>query len=253
MRKLSSVILIAILVMASSALSRLLAQQDWASKPFEQWTKSDAEAVLNNSKWTSHQEIRLRFDRDIQAAAGSANIVSSPGVEVDPDLPVDFIFLLRLRSALPIRQALVRLRQLDAHQKMSQKDQLSFDAQTKGMLECPACAANYVVTLSSKSTNRPGADAVYAVFKGGRLADLQRYIYIANENGNRRQLVHFVPPKAPGDEAVFFFPRLDDKGAPLLTVANRTLLVNLSDKQATSMGTFKIDVVNLIVNDKVEF
>jgi hypothetical protein len=121
------------------------------------------------------------------------------------------------------------------------------------MLECPACAANYVITLSSKSANSPGADAVYATFKGGRLADLQRYIFIANEKGERRTLIHFAPPKVPGDEAIFFFPRLDDKGAPLLTVKNKDLLVNLMDKQVNSMTNFKIDVQKLITNGKVEF
>jgi len=246
-----SIVLLAVSLITSSAVASYVAQQEWAKKPFEQWTKSDAEAVLNDSQWTVRQEIRLRFDRDVQAAAGAANIASSAEVEVDRDLPVDFLFLVRLRSALPIRQALVRLRQLNP--RIDKKEQVAFDAQTKGLLECPACAANYVVTLSSKSTNRPGADAAYAVFKGGRLADLQRYVYIANEHGDRRQLVHFVPPKAPGDEAIFFFPRLDDKGAPLLAATNRTLLINLSDKQATSIGTFKIDVSKLIVNGKVEF
>ena len=32
-----------------------------------------------------------------------------------------------------------------------------------------------------------------------RLADLQRYVYIANERGERRPLVYFVPPRVPGD------------------------------------------------------
>ena len=83
------------------------------------------------------------------------------------------------------------------------------------------------------------------MFKGARLPDLQRYIYIANERGDRRQLVYFVPPKAPGDEATFFFPRLDEKGAPLLAVENRELLINLSDNQVNSVSNFRIDVSKL--------
>ena len=201
----------------------------------------------------------MQFEKEKQTAAGSYSGVSSASAansqtEVMSDLPVDFIFTLRLRSALPVRQALVRLKQLESDsKKLSKKDLETFDAQIKGLLECPACAGNYVVTLSSKSLNRPGADAVYATFKGGRLLDLQRFVFLANERGERRELVHFVAPKVPGDEAIFFFRRLDEKGAPLLTPKSKDLLINLSDKQVNSVSNFKIDVSKLVMDGKVEF
>ena len=243
----------------SIAASAAYAQSVWTGKPFTQWSRSDAETVLNDSPWSSHQEVRMQFDKEKQTAAGSYSGVSSASAansqtEVMSDLPVDFIFTLRLRSALPVRQALVRLKQLESDsKKLSKKDLETFDAQIKGLLECPACAGNYVVTLSSKSLNRPGADAVYATFKGGRLSDLQRFVFLANERGERRQLVHFVAPRVPGDDAIFFFPRLDAKGAPLLTPESKQLLINLSDKQVNSVSNFRIDVSKLVMNGKVEF
>jgi hypothetical protein len=136
---------------------------------------------------------------------------------------------------------------------MNQQQLAAFDKQSKGLLECPACENNYVVTITSKSTNTPGADAVYATFKGGRLADLQRFIFLTNERGDRRQLIHFVAPKVPGDEATFFFPRLNDKGEPLLTPENKQLHINLSDNRPTSIGNFHFDVSRLRLNGKVEF
>jgi hypothetical protein len=235
------------------------AQSVWTVKPFTQWSRTDAEDVLNNSPWSSHQEVRMQFEKERQTAAGSYSGVSSASAagsqtEVMSDLPVDFIFTLRLRSALPVRQALVRLKQLDSDSKKLTKTNLeSFDTQIKGLLECPACADNYVVTLSSKSLNRPGSDAVYTTFKGGQLSDLQRLGFLANERGERRALVHFVAPKVPGEEAIFFFPRLDEKGAPLLNPENKQLLINLSDKQVNSVSNFKIDVAKLVMNGKVEF
>jgi len=247
-----------ILVVFAAAIAGY-AQSVWTGKPFTQWSRSDAESVLNDSPWSSHQEVRMQFEKEKQTAAGSYSGVSAAAAagsqtEVMSDLPVDFVFTLRLRSALPVRQALVRLKQLEADsKKLSQKDAETFDAQIKGLLECPACAGNYVVTLSSKSRNRPGADAVYATFKGGRLSDLQRFVFLANDRGERRDLVHFVAPRAPGDDAIFFFPRLDEKGAPLLTPESKELLINLSDKQVNSVSNFKIDVSKLVVNGKVEF
>jgi len=235
------------------------AQEKLPSKPFTQWSKGEAEGVLNDSAWAARQELRIKFDKERQSAAGSYSGVSAASAaqastEVSSQVPVDFVFTLRLRSAMPVRQALVRLRTLETDiEKMNQQQLAQFDKQTRGLLECPACTDNYVVTLSSKSRNTPGADAVFTVFKGGRLADLQRYIFIANERGERRPLIHFVPPKVPGDEATFFFPRLDDKGAPLLTADNKELLVNLSDNQPSSISNFKLDVSKLVLNGKVEF
>ena len=237
----------------------VFAQNELPKTPFPEWSKSEAEAVINNSPWAKQQELRIKFDKETQKAAGSYSGVSGAAaaqsqMEVTSQMPVDFIFTLRLRSALPVRQALVRLKVIETNvEKLTAQQRVAYDALMKGLLECPACAANYVVTLSSKSKNNPGADAVFATLKGGRLADLQRYVYLANERGERRSLVHFLPPKAPGEEAVFFFPRTDEKGAPLLTLANKELLINLTDNQANSITNFKIDVTKLALNGKVEF
>ena len=249
--------LIVLFALASSGL----AQQELIKKPLNQWTRADAESILSDSAWVRKQELRLRFDQQKQVAAGSytpnAGVTNTTAANaqtaVSSDIPVDFVFTVRLRSALPVREALSRLKQLQADTRMGEKERATFDAQVKGLLECPACAQNYVISLSSTSKNSPGADAVFSTFKGGRLSDLQRYVYIANDKGERRGLIHFVPPKAPGDEAVFFFPRLDDKGAPLLTKESKDLLINLSDNQPNSITNFRFDVSKLIVDGKVEF
>lgn len=246
-------------LIAISYAVRIDAQEPWLKKPFPEWSKGEAEAVINNSPWAKQQELRIKFDKETQKAAGAYSGVSSAAAaqsqtEVTSQMPVDFMFTLRLRSALPVRQALVRLKAIETNvEKLTAQQRTAYDTQIKGLLECPGCVANYVVTLSSKSQNNPGADAVFATFKGGRLADLQRYVYIANERGERRSLVYFVPPRAPGEEAVFFFPRVDDKGAPLLALDNKELLINLTDNQANSITNFKFEVAKLVLNGKVEF
>ena len=250
--------LIGLIASIGTLIAFVYAQDKLPTKPFTQWSRSEAEAILNNPPWVIRNEVRIKFDKETQVAAGSYSGVSSAAAaqaqtEVTSQVPVDFIFTLRLRSALPVRQALVRLRQLQSDVKMSDQERASYEARTKGLLECPACVNNYVITLSSKSTNSPGADAVYTLFKGGRLADLQRYVYLANERGERRQLIHFVPPKASGDEATFYFPRLDGRGAPLLSPENKQLVINLTDNQINPITNFRIDVSRLVLNGKVEF
>ncbi len=233
------------------------AQTNVIDSNYKKWSKLEAEKVLNDSPWVSTQEVRIKKEGQAQRVAGAppslirdeTNSVASGGT----DFPVDFIFTLRLRSAMPIREALVRLKQLEAkYDAMDEKEKAAFDAKVKGLLDCPACDNNYVITLSSKSRNSPGADAVYSTFKGARIDDVKRYIYIANERGERRELVHLVPPKAPGEEAVLFFPRFDD-GTPLFTVDSKEMIVNLTNNQVNISTNFRIDISKLVRNGQLLF
>jgi len=208
-------------------------QDPWTNKPFAEWSKAETEKLLNDSPWAKTQEVRS-------------------GSGLGP--PTDFKFTLRLRSALPVREALVRHKQIEAkYERMSEKDRAAFDARTKGLLDCPACADNYVLSLSSRSDNSPGWDLVFRSYEKMSLALLQENVFLTNEKGERRKLVHFIPPKAAGEEAIFFFPRLDDSGKALIGPENVTLSFHLSPQNAGSAKNFDVAVTKLILNGKVEF
>jgi hypothetical protein len=239
-----------------------VAQEPWAGKAYREWTKREAERVLFDSPWAQTRTVRVRGERRSQAVAGSA-VPGATGSE-DPSVravvggaeaPVDFSFTLRLRSGLPVRQALVRLRQLEAgYDKMKESERAAFDAQTRGLLDCPACADYYVLTLSARSKQAPGADPVFTTLKGARLEDLKRYVYLANDRGGRRPLVNIIPPKVPGDEAVFYFARLDGRGAPLFAAADRRVIFNLGAGEVNTVtNLFEVDLRRVTVGDRVGF
>ena len=233
-----------------------LAQDVSATKPFREWTKSEANRMLNDSPWAATQEARIDFGTQVIKVAGGP-IVDGGHLAAQmngANIPIDYRITLRLRSALPVRQAIVRLKQLEAkYDSMSVKERATFDEKTKGLLDCPACAQNYVITLSCKSTNYPGADALYEGLRGATLPAIKPYIHIINDRGEQRELVHFVAPKAPGEEAVFFFSRFDDEDRPLITANHKKLVFRLSENNARAITNFEIDVSKLILNGKVEF
>jgi hypothetical protein len=219
--------------------------------------------VLEDSPWAPKQEVRLNYASQARRVAGGTVPSVAEGGVTDTtstsaglgaaEAPVDFQFTLRLRSALIVRQALFRLMQLDQNKNMSEKDRAVFDAKLKGLLACPACEQNYVLTLSAKSKQRPGADPIFTSFKGGRLADLQRYVFIANGRGERRDLIHFVPPRVPGEDAIFYFPRFNEKGEPLLISSDTLLIANFTNNDINMNTNFRLDVSKLIVNGQVDF
>ncbi|MBI3651263.1 MAG: hypothetical protein HY231_09485 [Acidobacteria bacterium] len=210
-------------------------KNEFLSKPFSQWTKSEATKILNDSPWALIQEER------------SFGVINS-------QFPNDFKFTLRLRSALPVRQALMRMKQLEAnYDKMSASDKTAFDAKNKGTLDCPACAQNYVVTLSSSSESQRDFDWVFRTYRSATLESVQNYIFLAVDKGEKRSLVHFIPSKAIGGEAMFFFPRFDDKGSPLVTPNNKKLRFQISSSDGSLSKNFEFDVAKLLLNGEVAF
>ncbi len=254
----------ALLITIAGVFWTAQAQAPWTTKHFQQWSKSDVDQVLNNSSWVAKQEVRIKQSPQIGHAGGAPVPAATEGgfqptisntIDVGSARPpVDFVFTLRLRSGLPIRAALLREKQLEAnYDRSSEKERADFDAKWSGILQCPACADKYVLTLTSSSKERPGADAVYTVYKGARLSELQRYVNIANERGERRSLIYFVPPKVPGDEATFFFARFDEKGASLFNAKSKALLFNLTDTEVNLVANFRIDVSRLLIDGEVSF
>jgi hypothetical protein len=250
----------AVTVLVFLACAPHMAQQDVLRKPFRQWTEEEVTKILNDSGWARTQATRVLRPKQMRAVAGQASEVAS-ATSTDAHAAmggaedaVDYRFTIRLRSSRPIRQAIVRLVQLESkYDEMSPEQQKSIDEQTKQLLECNECRDNYIVSVGFGSLNSKNVDLVYDWFKGQTVASLKGYIYLANELGERRDLINFIAPKVPGDEVFFFFARLDENGKALITSRNKKLLFRMSDKNTNSITNFNMDVSKMILNDKPEF
>ena len=234
-----------------------MAQEDLTSRPFQQWSKADVSRLLNDSAWAKTQEVRVRPRRQVRSVAGQVESTSTADRQAalgGAEDAKDYRFTIRLRSALPVRQAIVRLVQLDArYDQMTEAEKRTVDAQTRTLLECPECQDNYIVSVGFGSTNSPGSDLIYDWFRGQTIESLKGYIYLANDRGMRRDLSGFIAPKVPGDEAFFFFPRRDQQGRPLIADNDRKLLFRMSDANANSVTNFTLDVSRMNVHGKLEF
>jgi hypothetical protein len=219
-------------------ITSVAAQSNWQQTPYQQWTVADAQKVLSDSPWA------LTRSRE----------------RIGPPLPSGSAFdpgsvTVRLRSSLPIRQALLRLRQLRGkYDQMGASEKASFDNKMKTLLECPACADNYVVTLSPPFDHHSG---VPYTLREMTVATLKNYVEIANEHRETRELVHFEPPKSQGAEAVFFFSRFNEKGAPLVTPLNKKLIISFDARifntNVAVPMRFEFDVSKMVLNEGVVF
>ena len=245
----------AIVILAAGLTS---AQDELLKKPFQEWSRAEVTKLLTDSAWARTQATRIRPKRQVRSVAGQPESTSTAdrqavlGGAADAR---DYRFTIRLHSALPIRQALFRREQLKwNYDQKSAAERKAFDAQAKQLLlDCAICADYYVVSVGFSSDNSSGTDMIYQWFGAATLPSIKGYIYIANERGERRDLVDLILPKVAGDDVFFIFPRRDEKGQPLLTEADKKLVFKMSDVDANSITNFTLDVRRMIVGGRVEF
>ncbi len=199
-------------------------------KPFDTWNRDQAQKVLTDSSWakTYQSPQGSAFASAVQAGREQGQNANSGGSSPSSvarnfgPAPV----VIRLHSALPVRQALIRLQQIEAgYDKASEDQRAKFNSSAKSFLECPICKNYYVVTITKfpekLDSGNGGIDE--AIFQSMTLNDLKGKVHLVNDKGEKRELVQFTAPTHPGESAVFFFARFDDKKNPLLTSESKEL------------------------------
>lgn len=229
---------LASLLGASQAVS---AQNPW-EKPYDQWTLEEAQKLLIDSPWAQTQSKGV--------AIGYDNPLFGMGAQPSPEG-----ITIRLRSSPVVRLAMLRLRQIKAKfDKMDEKERAAFMEKNRAMLECQPCRDYYIVTMDSP----PGAHrGVPVALNSMSFETLKQSVHLTNERGEQRELVHFEPPKAQGEEATFYFARLNDKNEPLLTTASKKLVLNFDprifDTAVVQITKIEFDVPKLILKGVVMF
>jgi hypothetical protein len=201
----------------------VVSQQAWNKKPYLEWTLSDTRKILMDSPWAQMRIEKIHND--------------------------EYFSIIRLHSALPIRQALVREKQIQLnYSKFSAVDTARFDSEVRVFLQCPDCQKYYMVSLSSKAL-RP--------LRQLTLEQVKPYIYLANERGERRALISFIGPGADTTKVIFVFQRFDDQGKSLIEVNNKKLYFQVEEKllenKTVPIGRFSFEVSRLIQNGVVVF
>jgi len=219
------------------------AQKSWEKKPYTEWSMSEAMQVLIDSPWAQTQFEDVSINYGLPANSYEATI--------------------RLRSALPIRQALLRQKQLLMnYEKFTAADKERFDRETSEFLECSDCPKYYIVTLGSSRLlprSPPNASVVLDIvwpLRNVPIDVLKANVYLSNDKGDRRYLVRFITPKTEYSEAMFVFPRLDLQGKPLITQANKKFYFKIEETvfdKSVPLKRFSFDVSRLIQHGEVVF
>jgi len=174
-------------------------------KPWSEWSKKDAQKILDNSPWGQTQ---------VQTDTSKVGFTPSSGIG-DLSNAARLNFRIRLVSAKPIRLAFLRLLQLDTRAAPEQVRQLQefVDMSFEDVI---------VVAVSFDSEQPRVIGAALRSFNSGVTSLLAGTTYLAVDGRPRNFLKEYQPPGNDGLGAKFIFARVVD-GAPFINSKSGSL------------------------------
>jgi hypothetical protein len=239
--------LIVALIVHSIASSAAWAQKN--EKDWTKWTKKEAEKVLSNSPWSQNQT-----DTDMSemffSPTSDPNKRPGPPTQRDEDRlvkgatnqSVNVKFVIRFFSARPVRQALMRLLELENNPSPEvltrMRDFANFPSN------------DIIITVLTESTDQRSGRAVMQLFHSAVTGTLKNDTYL-ERNGKRLFLGEYVPPGKDGFGARFVFKRLLDEKPFIADNSGEVRFYSKFDKGPKIDRRFK--VAEMMYNGDLEY
>jgi hypothetical protein len=210
------------------------AAEFWEKKKYTQWSKRDVEKMLTNSPWAEDFE-----DTDV-----NIDPLQNPAISADP--PQDergmgagepgntdvglrarqpvarLIYHFQIRSALPIRQALVRRAQLlQDYERMPAEKRQAFDQDAERFLNADF-ADRIVIFAAIESNIENDLRELTRHWQTQTTGTLKNSVFLIGGQGRKVELQDFMLASKSGDAFQFTFPRTVG-GEPVVGPADKNL------------------------------
>jgi len=193
----------------SALLSTGVAQK--AEKPWTEWTKQDAQKILDHSPWaqvqndtdTSQMMFSPTSAPGVNGASANSN-TDSRLAQGATNQSTNVKFTVRFFSARPIRQALAR--QMALQQKLPEEaiGRLRQFAEVKS-------ESSIIVTVTYESTDQRYGNKVMQALNSAVTSTLKNNTYLQRTDGKQLFLEEYIPPGKDGFGARFIFLRYPDE------------------------------------------
>jgi hypothetical protein len=211
------------------------AQDFYEKKPWTEWSESTAQRVTEDSPWankyTDSQVI-------VQQTSTDAN-------SRDREATNEISYVASLRSALPIRQAIVRMRQTQMkYDKMTPEQKKQIDDQAKQFLD-QTYPDSIVVNVHYGSNVVDFARQLRSYWQAQTLDSQKNSVFLVTGSGKRIPLAQFQVVAGGGAEFYYIFPRNDEKGEAYVSRDEKKLglefvhpddIGNNNNSSATTVG-----------------
>ncbi len=196
-------------------------------RPFHQWTLRESIELLNDSPWAR----QVTF----------TNVIEGVGSGVRGEKEILDTFYVRLLSALPIRQALARIEQINhGYDELERREQRRFDQLLADGLG--VSMHRWIVVTVSFRCNDPERENQIGRYLQTQTADMiKNQAFLSTSRHPRLRLREYFPPANDGIGARFVFPRFV-QGKEIVQGAGDSILfqLELPDLQTPLNVTFAL-------------
>jgi hypothetical protein len=197
---LKSLILLFLLISAAAVPAQI------KDKSWTEWSKKDAEKILSDSPWAQTQ-IETDLSEMFYVPTGQGGPNARGRLEQGAtNIEVSVKFRIRFFSARPIRQALIRLIELD---------QGKIDPQTAERMHGFAQLTSnksIIVAVTFEASDKRAEGKLLQLFASANTGTFKNNTYLERSDGKRLFLEEYTPPGRDGFGARFIFHRVaDDK------------------------------------------
>ena len=231
------IVLLAFYLAASSAVAQK------KLKPWKEWSKTEAEKMLNDSPW-AHPQVDM--DLTDPNPLNRSRVSGIGNEETRTRLNEERVaYYIRIYSARPIRQAFIRLLQLQ---------QTNIEPGILARMNAFAEKQpedSIVIAVQVDGPDTKPIEKVMQVLRTESTGTLRSVSYLERSDGKRVYLTQYISPGRDGVGARFIFPRKLD-GQPFLT-ATFTSIRFISELGSSIKFDMIFKVKEMIVDGEVEY
>jgi hypothetical protein len=188
--------------------SALLAQGKFIEKPFTEWKKNEVFKVLNDSPWARQQT--------------HAHQIAGKGSGIGGEKEIYSQYTVRFFTALPIREAYVRISQLmNNYDQASAEEKRAIDQRFSKPLSMDI--SEQIIIAAEFAGNDPEKRmGIDRQLKQMTVEEFKQSVYLISDRLGRVQLIAYYPPAPDGTGLKFVFPRTVD-GKPVIAPEDKNV------------------------------
>ena len=211
------------------------AQGPWTKKDWKQWSKEDCRKLLEDSPWAQSWN-----QSSVKMANFATGTAGAQGVGSERELNLSYV--VQLRSALPVREAVVRQALIASkYDRMEPAQKAALLKQTESYLN-----RNYddvIVVHVVYGSNVPEYNRDLAAFWQGHYAEgaVPQDALLHGSRGEKAAPVKLISPKGGAQEFELIFPRIVE-GKPLLEPGENTMSLEFVAPRIGSVDSSRLFV-----------
>jgi hypothetical protein len=212
-------------VLFLAVVPAILGKDFWEKKEYKEWSEKDCRKMLQNSPWSKDYTLQ-----DVQ-------IMSNDRTRSNEQQP--FVkYQVQLRSALPVRQAMVRMMAIaQKYDDLAPEQKQQFDKSAESFLAQDLSQA--VVVYVTYATNSQPIDLELARHWQSQTVDLlKNEVFLRGSKGDQVPLAQFAAAQGGERAFQFIFPR-QVNGQEILSPNDKELKLEFPYPRAGSIAAGK--------------